>query len=133
MFRCFLAGMSSSVTKYRLSAASLVTAIPAAYLAYVLVMTFLQEPGFNNLSGFFQIISGGTLALVTLMVLMPVGILIFGTKPEKAPKAEKKSEEPDDIGEKAEAADEEESLGEADEFEDEEFGDEEFEDDDDFK
>ncbi len=117
------------MTKYSLSAASLVTAIPAAYLAYLLVMTFLQEPGFNNLTGPFQIIAGLTLTLVTLMVFMPVGILIFGKKPVKAAEPEKSAdaegkddgedlavEDEDDFGE---SKDDLEVAGEADMFEDE--------------
>ena len=87
------------MTKYSLSAASLVTAIPAAYLAYLLVMTFLQKPGFENLAGPFQIIAGLTLTLVTLMVLMPVGILIFGKKPEKAAEPETPADEGEEDGE----------------------------------
>lgn len=85
--------MNSSVTKYRLSAASLVTALPAAYLAYLLVMAFLQKPGFNEMKGFFQIISGLTLLMVTLVVLMPLGILVFGRKPDAAPKEKAKEDE----------------------------------------
>jgi hypothetical protein len=120
------------VSKYSLSAASLVAAIPAGFLAYVLVMAFLQKPGFDKMHGFFQIISGLTLAMVTLMVLMPVGILIFGKKPEKAEKKEKSKEADEDKPEeKAQAADEEEDLAadEEDEFADEECDD--FEDEDD--
>lgn len=124
------------MTKYSLSAASLVAAIPAGYLAYLLVMTFLNKPGFNELAGFFQIIAGLSLTLVTLMVLMPFGILIFGKSPEKVEKPKK--EEADD-GEDLASDDEEEmgfedegeDIGVADEDEEEMFAvdDEEFEDD----
>ncbi len=136
------------MTKYSLSAASLVTAIPAAYLAYLLVMTFLQEPGFNNLTGFFQIIAGLTLTLVTLMVLMPAGILIFGKKPEKSAEPKTPADEGEDLATEEEddfgaSQDDLEVTDEADdmfedegaEFEDDEFGDDfdDFDDDDEFK
>ncbi len=119
------------MSKYSLSLASLVAAIPAGFLAYVLVMAFLQKPGFNEMAGFFQIISGLTLGLVSLAVLLPVGILIFGKKPEKTEKPEKKAddeaaaeEEEDDL-----VAEEEASL-EDDDFADDDFGDGDFADDD---
>jgi len=100
------------VSKYSLSAASLITAIPAGYLAYVLVMIYLQDPGFNNLAGFFQIITGLTLTLVTLMVLMPVGILIFGKKSEKTEKPKEEADDGEDL------ATDEDDLGDEDEGED---------------
>ncbi len=151
--------MIFSVTKYRLSAASIVTAIPAGFLAYVLVMAFLEKPGFDKMAGFFQIISGLTLTLVTLMVLMPVGILIFGKKPEPSAETHAGGEdlagdgEPEqageDLAEEEEAEDmfqdeggdafaeegfEDDDLGD-EEFADDDFGDEEFDDfdDEDFK
>ena len=121
------------MSKYSLSAASLVAAIPAGFLAYVLVMAFLQKPGFNEMAGFFQIISGLTLALVTLTVLMPLGILIFGKKPEKAEKKETAQEADEDKSETAAAADEEEDFANEEEagFDDEDFADDEFDDEDD--
>lgn len=130
ILRSFLTGMMTSVTKYSLSAASLVAAVPAAFLAYVLVMAFLQKPGFDKMPGFFQIISGLALTLVTLMVLMPVGILIFGKKSDKPAEPKEKPAGQDEADEEqAEAADEGEDLAvdeEADDlFEDDEFGDEE--------
>lgn len=127
------------VTKYSLSAASLVLAIPAGYLAYLLVMTFLDKPGFNELAGFFQIIAGLTLTVVTLMVLMPFGILIFGQKPEKKEKPKDKADDGEDLatdeeddGEDLAADDEgEEMFADDDEgFEDDDSFDD-FEDDDD--
>lgn len=107
--------MISSVSKYRLSAASLVTALPAAYLAYILVMAFLQKPGFNEMKGFFQIISGLTLLMVTLVVLMPVGILIFGQKSDATPKkkAEPKEKTDKDDGEDLSVDDQTESKSKA--------------------
>ena len=131
--------MSFSVSKYSLSAASLVTALPAAFLAYILVMAFLQKPGFNEMKGFFQIISGLTLLMVTLIVLMPVGILIFGKKSNAAPKedAKKKADDGEDLAvdetaePKAKSKDDEEDIAvdeDEDVFEDDEFADEGFED-----
>jgi hypothetical protein len=103
------------VTKYSLSAASLVLAIPAGFLAYLLVMTFLNKPGFTELAGFFQIIAGLTLAMVTLMVLMPLGILIFGQKPEKKEKPKEETDDGEDLA--ADEEDEGEDLGVEDEGE----------------
>ena len=134
------------MTKYSLSAASLVAAIPAGFLAYLLVMAFLHQPGWEKMAGFFKIIAGLSLTLVTLMVLMPFGILIFGKSPEKVEKPKK--EEADD-GEELAADDDKEEMGfedegedisVADEDEDEMFADDDedegfddFEDDDEFK
>ena len=41
------------MTKYSLSAVSLVAALPAGFLAYLLVMAIMKDPGFDNLDGFF--------------------------------------------------------------------------------
>lgn len=117
-----------SVSKYRLSAASLVTAIPAGYLAYLLVMAFLQKPGFDKMPGFFQIISGLALTMVTLMVLMPVGILIFGAKPdkvEKTPKDDKDADAGEDLAVDEDEPSFEDDGEDADDAAEEMFGDDE--------
>lgn len=141
-----LFGMRVSVHKLRLSAASLIVAIPGAFLVYLLAYeAFMQEPGFTNLSGFFQIISGLALAMVTLMVLMPAIILIFGPKDDSDEKPENakagKSREAGGVavdGEPGDAIDEEEvddafaeDGGDAfadDSLEDDDFADDGFED-----
>lgn len=136
--------MRASVYKKSLSAASLVVAIPGAFLGYLLVMAFLESPGFDNMAGFFKIISGLSLALVTLMVLMPVVILIFGPKAEPAEKkdqaepAEALDEEDEDlsVGDEGDFADDQAddvfAEDDADAFDDDEFGEDDFGDDDAF-
>jgi hypothetical protein len=91
-----LAGMNASVTKNRLAAASLVVALPAAFLAYLLVMAFLQKPGFNEMKGFFQIISIVTLATLAFVVAMPFGIVIRG-KSSDAPLKKTADEPPEPV------------------------------------
>ncbi len=66
-----------AVSKMSFTAISLVAAIPAGFLAYLMVMTILQDPGFDQLIGFLQIIVGLTLVAGTCVALMPIGILLF--------------------------------------------------------
>lgn len=134
--------MTVSVYKKSLSAASLIVAIPAGFLGYLLVMAFLQSPGFDNMAGFFKIISGLTLTLLTITVLMPVLVLIFGPKAEAVdnPADQKSGQKPsDEVGDDAGVADDEFGADDAfaedegDAFEDDDdFGDDSFGDDDAF-
>lgn len=55
---------------------SLVAAIPAGFLAYLLVMVFLKQA--DSLTTITQVVVGLTLACAALVVLMPFGLLIFG-------------------------------------------------------
>ena len=59
------------------TAVSLVAAIPAGLLAYLLVMTILQDPGFDKLVGFLQIVVVLSLAAGACIALLPIGILLF--------------------------------------------------------
>jgi hypothetical protein len=95
----------------------LVAAIPAGFLAYLLVMVFLTKAG--NLPTMATVLVGLTLACAVLVILMPFGLLIFGGKkavdddderPAKASKV-KDDEEVEEIEEAAE-------VEEADEIED---------------
>ncbi|MCA9069041.1 MAG: hypothetical protein KDA84_08970 [Planctomycetaceae bacterium] len=144
--------MTDSVYKKSLSAASLVVAIPGAFLGYLLVMAFLQTPGFDNMAGFFKIISGLSLSLATLMVLMPLVILIFGPKAEPIDEAsdtetadgktaDALEEDDEDEEEISAVIDEDDQMDDAfeeedaDAFDDDDFGDDgfdDFDDDDEF-
>ncbi|WP_166828814.1 hypothetical protein [Thalassoroseus pseudoceratinae] len=59
------------------TAVSLVAAIPAGFLAYLLVMAILQDPGFDKLAGFLQIVVVLSLLAGACVALMPIGILLF--------------------------------------------------------
>lgn len=55
---------------------SLVAAIPAGFLSYLLVMVFLQKA--DGLTTMTQVTVGGTLLVSALVTLMPFILLIFG-------------------------------------------------------
>jgi len=57
---------------------SLVAAIPAGFLTYLLVMVFLNQA--DSLKTMTQVLAGVTLACSGLVTLMPFGLLIFGGK-----------------------------------------------------
>lgn len=57
---------------------SLVAAIPAGFLAYSLVMVFLNRA--DSLTTIMQLLVGVTLACAALVTLMPFGLLIFSGK-----------------------------------------------------
>lgn len=57
---------------------SLVAAIPAGFLAYSLVMVFLDRA--DRLTTIMQVMVGLTLACAALVTLMPFGLLIFSGK-----------------------------------------------------
>ena len=57
---------------------SLVAAIPSGFLAYTLVMVFLNQA--DSLSTITKILVGITLACAALITLMPFALLIFGGK-----------------------------------------------------
>lgn len=77
------------MTRTQTAAVSLVAAIPAGFLAALLVMAFLNHA--ENLRMMTQILVGGTLLVTAMVVLMPFGILIFGGKKSaaKAPAGKK--------------------------------------------
>jgi hypothetical protein len=68
--------------------ASLVAAIPAGVLSYVLASNFIFAA--DKMEGMLQIVSGFTLAMSALVTVLPFGILIFGPKTEPAPEPVKK-------------------------------------------
>ena len=59
--------------------ASLVAAVPAAWLAYLLIMTFITGEHATQVTGNIPllILVGVTLAVTALVALMPAGVLIF--------------------------------------------------------
>lgn len=73
------------MTRMQTSASSLVAAIPAGFLAYLLVTVFLNHA--EQLTTITQVLVGGTLATVAAVVLTPFAVLIFGGK--SAAKADK--------------------------------------------
>jgi hypothetical protein len=71
------------VSKLGLFFLSLVAAIPGGFLAVRLVLDFLNRA--DQMETTLQIVSGLTLAMSALVMLLPFGILIFGPKTEKEP------------------------------------------------
>lgn len=63
------------MTKLQLSLTSLVAAVPAAILAYLLVMTFLSHA--QNLQLMSQLLTGGTLLVAVAVVLTPAAVFAF--------------------------------------------------------
>ena len=57
---------------------SLIAAIPAGVLSYLLVMVFLSKA--DSLKTITQVLAGTTLLCSGLVTLMPFGLLIFGGK-----------------------------------------------------
>lgn len=97
------------MTRMQTAAASLVAAIPAALLAVLLVMAFLNSS--ENLKGIaLQALVGVTLLGGALVALMPVGILVFGGK--KKPKADVAASQPVETM----VVDEEEEMSTGDEI-----------------
>jgi hypothetical protein len=98
-----------------LTATSLVAALPAGFLGYLIVMAYLD--GFNEMATVLQVLTGVTLVCCTVAALSPVGILVFagsGPKTEKPPKKDKKK---DKGAAKEDELHEEDALDEAgDEF-----------------
>ena len=78
------------MTRMQTAAASLVAAIPAALLAVLLVMAFLNSS--ENPKGMTMVLVGATLACGLVLAAMPVGILVFGGK--KKPKADLATSQP---------------------------------------
>jgi len=75
------------VGKIGLTLASLVAAIPAGFLSYLMVATFLTRA--NKMDTPFQVLAGGTLAIGALLTLLPLGVLIFvRSEPKEKDEAE---------------------------------------------
>jgi hypothetical protein len=76
---------------------SLVAAVPAGFLTYLLVMAFLNHVG--NMSGMAMGLAGTTLAVSAFLTLTPFGIFVFGGPKKKKAAVPKAAPE----GKKAEA------------------------------
>jgi hypothetical protein len=66
------------VNKLSLAATSLVAAVPAALLLFLLIMSLISNPGFENMAGFLRIVAIAAVLTSAAVVLMPAGIMVFG-------------------------------------------------------
>ncbi|EDL59583.1 hypothetical protein [Gimesia maris] len=66
------------MSKLQLPLISLVAAIPGGFLAYLLVMAFLNHA--ESMPTMLLAVAGTTLLMSGVLVLMPLGALIFGPK-----------------------------------------------------
>ena len=73
---CLPAGISA-VSKYQVMLTSLVAAVPAAILIYLLVMALLLSEGLTMMA---YIVMGGTLLASAITVLIPAGVLVGGRR-----------------------------------------------------
>lgn len=91
------------MNKFTYAAISLIGAVPGGFFSYKMVAAMLDH--FKDMNGLLRIISCLSLAVGALMAVMPIGIVIFTSKPksEEEEQAEAKSaevetaEESDDI------------------------------------
>lgn len=74
---------------------SLVAAIPAAYLIYVLVMAMLSYS--ESLSTIAYVVMGLTLLAAATALLIPFGVMFGGSRKPAAPKADANKSTGDDI------------------------------------
>lgn len=96
------------MSKTNFALVTLVAAIPAAFVAYLLVMAFLSN--FENMSTGLQVIVALTLLCCVVVALLPVAVLVTGSKGERAPaKTAKKEEAPAEAAAATEEADIEEA------------------------
>jgi hypothetical protein len=92
------------VSKLNLTLATLVAAIPAGFLGYLMIMTFLNLA--NQMTTGLVVLASVTLAAAVCVVLMPVLIPIFGKQPALAtgtpvdvePKSAADDEDEGDVG-----------------------------------
>lgn len=110
------------MSKKALLGTSLVAALPAAYLTYLLVMTFINRSG--NMATMMYVVAGLTLAVSASVALVPVGILLFSPGAEKPPKQQ------EDASDDQATAAAEDDL-EEDDLEEDDLGDDDFDEDDD--
>jgi len=102
------------VNKLSLAAVSLVAAVPGGVLAVLMALVFLRHA--EHMKTSMLVLAGLTLAVSSLVTVMPLGILIFGSKGKPKLKADKGK--PDDgDGDDSEDDQEQDSLGESDELE----------------
>ena len=80
------------MNKLSLAAVSLVAAIPAGVLAVLMTLAFLRHA--EHMKTSLLVLAGLTLAISALVTVMPLGILIFGSKEKQKSKADQAT--PDD-------------------------------------
>jgi hypothetical protein len=113
------------VSKTSLTLVSLVGALPAACLLYLLIASFLSNPGFDNMYGMMKYFAIAAVLAAAAIVLMPAGIWVFAGRQAAAEAAESESTATAAAAadSEAEAADESAALDEdvlgGDEFEEE--------------
>ena len=83
------------MTKLQRMLTSLVAAIPAAYLVYVLVMAMLSYS--ESLSTISYVVMGLTLLAAATALLIPFGVMFGGSRKPAPPKADAKQSTGDDI------------------------------------
>ena len=105
------------MTKLQQMLTSLVAAIPAAYLAYELVMAMISHS--ENLSTIAYIIMGLTLLSAATAALIPIAVLVGGKRkaaaPASASAAKKSGDEIEALDDDVEVSDESGELIEAEE------------------
>lgn len=83
------------MTKLQQMLTSLVAAIPAAFLAYLLVMAMISHS--ENLNAIAYVVLGLTLLLTIVAALIPVGVMVGGKAKKVVEKPAAKSESGDDV------------------------------------
>ena len=105
------------MTKTGLFVTSFVAAIPGAWLAYLMVMAFLNYSGGPSM--WSKALAGMLFVIGTLLMLMPAGIFVFaGPRAEKAPKkpkGETSEEAAEEVGSAVVEAESGEAVVEAEE------------------
>ena len=113
------------MTKIQLFLISLVGAIPGGFLAYQLVMVFLNHGGGPSTT--YQGLLGLTLVCSSLLALLPILVLALyssGFESPKAPKDSKQAKQKaDDEEAEDHSSDDDEVAADADEFDDDDMGD----------
>lgn len=84
------------MNKFTYAAISLIGAIPGGYLAYLMVMAMVNH--FSEMVTMMRVLTGLTLAAAAVVAVMPIGILVFASKP--------KTEEEDEDEEESASLDE---------------------------
>ena len=106
------------MNKFTYAAISLIGAIPGGFLAYLMVMAMIDH--FSKMGGMMRALTGLTLAASAGMAVMPLGIIVFASKPKSEEDEEETGALSDEevIDEEAEPADfKEEDALDADEKE----------------
>ena len=81
------------MSKTSLTLVSLVGAIPAAFLLYLLIMSFFSAPGFENMAGMLKYFAIAAVLASAALVLMPAGIWVFAGRQSAAEDAEAAAED----------------------------------------